>query len=109
MAAHGFAQPTERPASCRAVAAGQNRFGLPPLRIRGTVRSAQRVPRRSRLAGSSQTRLSRLPASGPRPGIALGFDGWVLPKAGIAFVWVLEREMALMPQHDMHLTAHAHD
>jgi hypothetical protein len=30
-------------------------------------------------------------------------------KAGIAFVSVLEREMALMPEHDAHLTAHAPD
>jgi len=27
----------------------------------------------------------------------------------VAFVWVLEREMALMPEHEMHLTAHAPD
>jgi hypothetical protein len=31
------------------------------------------------------------------------------PKAGVAFVRVLEREMALVPEHDMHLTAHAPD
>jgi hypothetical protein len=61
------------------------------------------------IAGSCPARLSRLPASGPTPSIALGFDGWVLPKAAIAFVWVLEREMALMPEHDMHLTTHAPD
>jgi hypothetical protein len=61
------------------------------------------------IAGSSQTRLSRLPASGPTPSVALGFDGWVLPKAGVAFVWVLEREMAPVPGHEMHLTAHAPD
>jgi hypothetical protein len=29
--------------------------------------------------------------------------------SGVAFVWVLERERALMPEHDMHLTAHAPD
>jgi hypothetical protein len=34
------------------------------------------------IAGSTQARLSRLPASEPTPNIALGFDGWVLPKAG---------------------------
>ena len=61
------------------------------------------------IAASTQARLSRLPAGEPTPSIALGFDGWVLPKAGVAFVWVLEREMALMPEHDMHLTAHAPD
>ena len=38
------------------------------------------------IAGSTQARLSRLPASEPTPSITLGFDGWFLPKAGIAFV-----------------------
>jgi hypothetical protein len=61
------------------------------------------------IAGSSQTRLSQLPASGPTPSVALGIDGWVLPKAGVAFVSVLEREMAPVPGHEMHLTAHAPD
>jgi hypothetical protein len=28
--------------------------------------------------------------------ITLRFDGWMLPKAGVGFVWVLEREMALV-------------
>ena len=46
------------------------------------------------IAGGRQPGLSRLPASGPTPSIALRFDGWILPKAGVAFVWVLEREMA---------------
>jgi hypothetical protein len=35
-----------------------------------------------------------LPASAPTLSIALRFDGWMLPKVGVAFVWVLEREMA---------------
>ena len=61
------------------------------------------------IAGSNQTRLSRLPASGPTPSVALGFDGWVLPKAGVAFVWVLEREMAPVPEREMHRTTHAPD
>jgi hypothetical protein len=45
------------------------------------------------IASSMQPSLSRLPASEPTPSIALNFDGWILPKAGVAFVWVLEREM----------------
>jgi hypothetical protein len=45
------------------------------------------------IASSRQARVSRLPASAPTPSIALGFDGWILPKAGAAFVWVLEGEM----------------
>ena len=28
------------------------------------------------------------------PRIALRFDGWMLPKAGVGFVWMLEREVA---------------
>jgi hypothetical protein len=35
----------------------------------------------------------RLPPTAPTPSIALRFDDWMLPKAGVAFVWVLEREM----------------
>ena len=46
------------------------------------------------IASSRQARVSRLPASAPTPSIAFGFDGWILPKAGAAFVWVLEGEMA---------------
>jgi hypothetical protein len=45
------------------------------------------------IASSRQPGLSRLPASAPTPSIALRFDGWMLPKAGVAFVWVLEREL----------------
>ena len=37
--------------------------------------------------------LSRLPASEPTPSVFLRFDGWILPKAGVAFVWVLDEEM----------------
>jgi hypothetical protein len=36
----------------------------------------------------------RFSATAPTPSIALRFDGWMLPKAGVAFVWVLEREIA---------------
>lgn len=45
------------------------------------------------IASSLDTALSRLPASGPTPSIAVRFDGWALPKAGIGFVWVLESEL----------------
>jgi hypothetical protein len=49
------------------------------------------------IASSRQPGLSRLPASAPTPSIALRFDGWMLPKAGVAFVWVLERELVATP------------
>ena len=45
------------------------------------------------IASSQEAGLSRRPTLGPTPSIALRFDGWVLPKAGVAFVWVLKDEM----------------
>jgi hypothetical protein len=45
------------------------------------------------VASSRQPQVSRLPATEPTPSVAIGFDGWVLPKAGVAFVWVLEDEV----------------
>lgn len=30
-----------------------------------------------------------------------------MARPGVAFVWVLEREMTLVPEHGMHLSAHA--
>jgi len=46
------------------------------------------------IASSQQPGLTRLPPSEPTPSVALHFDEWILPKAGVAFVWVLEREIA---------------
>lgn len=36
----------------------------------------------------------------PTPSVALWFDGWMLPKADVAFLWVLEREMTSASGHD---------
>jgi hypothetical protein len=30
----------------------------------------------------------------PTPSVEVGFDGWMFPKAGVAFVWVLDEEVA---------------
>lgn len=47
------------------------------------------------IASARQPRIMRGGgATEPSPSIEIGFDGWVLPKAGVAFVWVLEQEMA---------------
>lgn len=45
------------------------------------------------IAGSQPTRVSRSPKDAP-PTISVRYDGWVFPKSGVAFSWVLEREMA---------------
>jgi hypothetical protein len=55
------------------------------------------------IASSKQSGLTRLPASGPTPSIALRFDGWILPKAGVAFVWVLVEEFVSGSTRDTQL------
>ncbi|MEU5428239.1 hypothetical protein AB0H73_21945 [Streptomyces olivoreticuli] len=46
------------------------------------------------IAGAEQPRITRLPASDPAPSIEVSFDGgWIFPKGGVGFVWVLEGEM----------------
>lgn len=45
------------------------------------------------LGSATQPRITSLPAREPSPSISVDFDGWILPKAGVAFVWVLESEV----------------
>jgi hypothetical protein len=51
------------------------------------------------IASAERARISRTPADEPTPSIEIGFDGWVLPKAGVAFVWVLEDEVGKPSYH----------
>lgn len=46
------------------------------------------------IASSQQARVSRTPSSVPTPSIDVGFDGWLFPRSGVAFVWSLENERA---------------
>jgi len=50
------------------------------------------------VAGSQLARISRRPATDPAPAIDVDFDGWVLPKAGVAFAWVLDEEIRASAQ-----------
>jgi hypothetical protein len=45
------------------------------------------------IASTQQPRILRSPSSVPTPSIEISFDGWIFPKSGVAFVWVLEGEM----------------
>lgn len=45
------------------------------------------------IASAQQPRILRSPASVPSPSVEIGFDGWIFPKSGVVFVWVLESEM----------------
>jgi hypothetical protein len=45
------------------------------------------------IASADQPRVLRTPKSVPTPSIDIGFDGWVFPRSGVAFVWVLNSEL----------------
>jgi hypothetical protein len=45
-------------------------------------------------ASPANSRVEHSPASTPAKTIDVGFDGWVFPRAGVAFVWVLEHDAA---------------
>jgi hypothetical protein len=45
------------------------------------------------IASSEDTRIDETPSSVPARTIDIGFDGWVFPRSGVAFVWVLEDEL----------------
>jgi hypothetical protein len=45
------------------------------------------------IASAQEPRILRSPASVPTPSVEVGFDGWIFPKSGVAFVWVLEDEL----------------
>lgn len=46
------------------------------------------------VASARQARIEHRAAADPAPAIEVGYDGWVLPTAGMAFVWTIEDEMA---------------
>lgn len=45
------------------------------------------------IASAEQPRVLRTPALAPTPSIDVGFDGWVFPRSGVGFVWVLDDEI----------------
>jgi hypothetical protein len=46
------------------------------------------------IASAQQPRTVRSPESVPGRDVTISFDGWVFPKSGVAFVWVLADEVA---------------
>ncbi|MFD9889743.1 hypothetical protein ACFWY9_10400 [Amycolatopsis sp. NPDC059027] len=44
-------------------------------------------------ASPEASRVERSPTTAPAKTVDVGFDGWVFPRAGVAFVWVLEDEL----------------
>ena len=55
------------------------------------------------IASSRAARVLRAPKTAPTPSVDIAFDGWVFAKSGVAFVWVLEEEVATRtdPQRDV--------
>lgn len=45
------------------------------------------------IASTDEPMISRTPTHVETPSISVGFDGWVLPKAQVGFVWVLSEEL----------------
>jgi hypothetical protein len=45
------------------------------------------------IASSQQPRILRSSVASDQAAISIGFDGWVMPKSGVSFVWVLDKEL----------------
>jgi len=45
------------------------------------------------IASAESTRVEHTPDSVPTRSVDFGFDGWIFPRSGVAFVWVLEDEI----------------
>lgn len=48
------------------------------------------------IASSQRSIITKTPNSVPGKTIGLEFDGWLMPKSGVAFVWVMDDEIALL-------------
>jgi hypothetical protein len=46
------------------------------------------------IASAQPARVENTPDSVPARSVDIGFDGWIFPRSGVAFVWVLEDEVA---------------
>ncbi|MGH3806752.1 MAG: hypothetical protein ACRDRU_08985 [Pseudonocardiaceae bacterium] len=49
------------------------------------------------ITSAQQPRILRSPKTLPNPTISIGFDGWTFPRSGVAFTWVLDREVTNQP------------
>ncbi|MEV6831187.1 hypothetical protein [Amycolatopsis sp. NPDC051102] len=56
------------------------------------------------IASSQQSRVEHSPEAVPARSVDIGFDGWIFPRSGVAFVWVLEEEMRGATAADPHRT-----
>ena len=52
------------------------------------------------IATSKQVSVQRAPSEVPAKTIDIGFDGWVFPRSGVAFVWVLDDELRAADQDE---------
>jgi hypothetical protein len=65
------------------------------LKVQFTYQGAgiRRVTPLDFIASSEPARIEQTPASVPARSVDIGFDGWIFPRSGVAFVWVLEDEL----------------
>lgn len=50
------------------------------------------------IASAESARVENTPDSVPARTVDIGFDGWIFPRSGVAFVWVLDDEMGSRQQ-----------
>jgi hypothetical protein len=50
------------------------------------------------VASTRKSRISRAPVTVPGRSVLVDLDGWVLPRSGVAFVWVLAGELPSIPR-----------
>lgn len=49
------------------------------------------------ISSTEKARIIKSPDSVPTPTVELGFDGWIFPRSGVVFIWVLEDEIRTKP------------
>jgi hypothetical protein len=54
----------------------------------------RRVNTLNYFAGAEPARVDQAPSDSPAKTIDVAFDGWIFPRSGVAFVWVLAHEVA---------------
>lgn len=63
------------------------------VRLDYAAAGIRRVNTLDYFASTEQARVEQAPATASAKTVVIAFDGWVFPRAGVAFIWVLEDEI----------------
>ena len=64
------------------------------IRLHHAGTGIRRISALDFIASNQQARVDQAPASAPAKTVSIAFDGWIFPRSGVAFVWVLDEELA---------------